>query len=535
MNNWKIALSLVSVTFSMFISLIAAEPIPANSPEFYFEFKIQERAELSKLTRIISIDHIRDSVVTAYANSKEFAAFEKLGYSYKILPHTGTLYQPRMSKSLKEAETLDTYTTYEDYIAMMNQFAADYPQICQVERIGYSVQGRELLAMKISDNVATNEAEPDLFYTSSMHGNEVVGWILMLHLIDTLLTSYGTDTRLTNLVNNAEIWINPLANPDGTFYLGNTSVYGARRYNYNGIDLNRNFPDPAEGDHPDGHTWQPETIAMTEFAQRHHFVLSANFHTGGELVNYPWDTWARLHPDNAWLLDISRNYALTAQANAQTGYFTDEGGYTNGYAWYRICGGRQDWMTYFAGCREVTIELSGTDMPAESALNNYWQYNREALIAYLENALYGIHGIVTDRMGRPLPARITLTGHDTEADNSAITNDPEAGDFCRLCAPGTYQVTITVEDFASQTLENITVTEDQQTVLNVQFGDFARGDVNGDGQIDVRDVVVILNFNRQKAAPDSIQTFTADWNADGSIDSQDVSDLMQYIASRNSK
>lgn len=64
----------------------------------------------------------------------------------------------------------------------------------------------------------------------------------MLRLIDTLLSSYGTDQRLTNLINNLEIWICPDTNPDGTYYGGNNSVSGARRYNYNGYDLNRNFP-----------------------------------------------------------------------------------------------------------------------------------------------------------------------------------------------------------------------------------------------------------------------------------------------------
>ncbi len=535
LNNWKIALGLTLFTFSMFLVLIATEPIPASSSEFYFEFKIRERADLAKLTRLISIDHVRDSLVTAYANYKEFTAFEELGYSYKILPHPGTLYRPRMSKSIQEAQTLDTYPTYANYIAMLNRFATDFPQICRVERIGYSVQGRELLAVKISDNVATNEAEPDLFYTSSMHGNEVVGWILMLHLIDTLLTSYGNDSRLTNLVDNSEIWINPLANPDGTFAGGDSTLTGSTRYNANGFDLNRNFPDPAEGDHPDGNAWQPETVAMMDFAQKHHFVLSANFHTGGELVNYPWDTWERRHPDDPWFEQIARNYALTAQANSPSGYFTDQGGYTNGYAWYRICGGRQDWMTYFAGCREVTIELSDADMPDESALKAYWQYNREALIAYLENALSGIHGIVTDRLGQPLTAKITLNDHDTETDNSAITNDPKTGDFCRLCSAGSYTVTVTVDSLGSQNFENVNVTDGQPTLLKIQFNDFARGDVNGDGQIDVRDVVMILNYHQRKITPSASQSLAADWNADGSVDSQDVSGLMQYIVNPSSK
>ena len=515
--------------------LFSAEPIPADSPEYYFRFKIADRAELAQLTRVISIDNVRDSIVTAYANHEEFSAYEELGYKYEILPHPGSLYKPRMSKSLKEAQNWNSYPTYETYVTLMHQFAENYPQICRIERIGYSVQGRELLAVKISDNVTVNEAEPDLFYTSTMHGNETVGWILMLHLIDTFLTNYGNDERLTNLVDNAEIWINPLANPDGTFYLSNSSIYGARRYNYNGVDLNRNFPDPAEGDHPDGKVWQPETIAMMEFAGKHHFVLSANFHTGAELVNYPWDTWQRHHPDDSWLLDISREYALTAQANSPSGYFTELGGYINGYQWYRICGGRMDWMTYFQGCRETTIELSGTFLPAENTLTDYWNYNKEALIGYLENVFSGINGIVTDRLDRPLTARITLVEHDTEIDRSAIGNDPDTGDFYRLCAPGNYTVTVTAGNLSAKTFENVTVTADQITQLNVRFDDFARGDVNGDSQIDVRDVVAILQFNRQRATPDSLQAIAADWNSDGAVDSKDVSDLMKYIVGADSK
>ncbi|MBK6966466.1 MAG: hypothetical protein IPH20_21865 [Bacteroidales bacterium] len=70
----------------------------------------------------------------------------------------------------------------------------------------------------------------------------------------------------------------------------------ARRYNINGVDLNRNYPDPEDGDHPDGYAWQPETVAFMNFAGQHDFVAAANFHGGVEVVNYPWDTWATGRP-----------------------------------------------------------------------------------------------------------------------------------------------------------------------------------------------------------------------------------------------
>ena len=108
-------------------------------------------------------------------------------------------------------------------------------------------------------------------------------------------------------MDTAEISICPLANPDGVYYGGNQTVDEAIRYNINGIDLNRNYPDSGYGPHPDGDTiWEPETAAMMGFMKQHNFSLSANFHSGASLVNYPWDTWIQPHPDSAWFNFISK-------------------------------------------------------------------------------------------------------------------------------------------------------------------------------------------------------------------------------------
>ena len=115
----------------------------------------------------------------------------------------------------------------------------------------------------------------------------VTGAVLMLRLIDSLLTTYGSDTRITNMVDEMEIWINPLANPDGTYNGGNHTVSGATRGNANGYDLNRNFPDPEDGPTPGG-TRQIETTHMMNIATAHNFVLSMNFHGGAECSFCLW-------------------------------------------------------------------------------------------------------------------------------------------------------------------------------------------------------------------------------------------------------
>jgi hypothetical protein len=351
---------------------------------------------------------------------------------------------------------------------MMNGFASTYPNLCQIINVGTTVNGRAILVAKISDNVASEEKEPEVLLTSTMHGDETTGWILMLRLIDTLLSQYGTNPRLTNIVNSMELYIGPNTNPDGTYYGGNNTVSSARRYNANGVDLNRNYPN-YDGSLNQG-AIQPETQALMDFANAHSFVFGVNYHGGAEVVNYPWDYTYTRHPDDAWFLSSSLVYASNAQANGPSGYFTgiSSNGVTNGADWYSIAGGRQDWMNYTRNGREVTIECSNTKMPAASTMPNYWNYNYEAMLSYLELALDGIHGTVVDAYGNPLSATISISGYDNTY--STVETDATHGDFYRYLQPGTYTLTVTTPGYDPQNVQ-VTVSANAMTPVTVVFGE----------------------------------------------------------------
>jgi hypothetical protein len=450
-----------------------------KSTEVYFTFQIFDRSEIEVLTRIISIDNVKGKEVFAYANKKEFSKFLDLGYKYIVLQHPGTLIKESelnmggSQKSPKNPGNTETvwnfYPTYDQYVSYMQGFATNHPEICRLDTIGYTVHGRLLLAVKLSDSVNVNRGKPEFFYTSSIHGDETTGYILMLHLIDSLLSSYGTVPRITNLLNNFQIYINPLANPDGTYAGGNNTVYGAQRANANGIDLNRNFADPAAGPHPDGNVWQPETKAFMHYDTIHHFVMSANFHGGSEVVNYPWDTWSRFHADDAWMQFTSREYVDTVHQHSVSGYMTDlNNGITNGYAWYTITGGRQDYTTYFHYGREVTIEISTIKTLPVSQLINYWNYNKRSFLNYIEECAYGINGQVTDTTtGAPLNAKIIIAGHDK--DNSFEYSNGTSGWYYRPIAQGDWVLTFTCSGYRPKTISGVSVTNHNTTLLNVQM------------------------------------------------------------------
>jgi hypothetical protein len=439
-----------------------------DNGEIYFKFKVFMKSELETLTRIISIANVDGFDVYAYANKKEFENFLKLGYEFEILPHSSEVSDNiQMAENIdKILATWDKYPTYEQYIAMMTDFANNNPSLCRLVDAGTTPGGRKILFAVISDNVTVREPEPRFMYTSTMHGNETAGYVFMLRLIDTLLSSYNANNAtFCNLINNMEIWINPLANPDGTYKGGNNTVTKAIRGNSNNVDLNRNFPDAIMGPNPDGNPTQPETQIFMNIASEYYFTMSANFHSGVEVVNYPWDhQLTPLTADNNWWVMVSRQYAdLAHKINKNYMKFMDNG-ITLGAAWYIIYGGRQDYMNYFKNGRECTVELNGGSyILAENKLNLYWKYNFSSLIAYMNQALFGLTGTVSDNKGPLQGVKISLA---TDKDNSEVYTD-ESGKYYRLLFGGKYNVTFSADGYKPLTVNNVTVKNNEAKVLNV--------------------------------------------------------------------
>jgi hypothetical protein len=381
-----------------------------------------------------------------------------------------------MAADLTEALTFTKYPTYAQYDSMMHHFADSYPEICRIDTFGTSIQGRLLLALKISDNPNTEEDEPAFLYTSTMHGDELVGYVLSLRLIDFLLSNYGSNPEIDRLIDELEIWINPLANPDATYYNNRDSTVAySQRFNINNIDLNRNFPEVPGGNPNDLSDVELENIHMIRFMQEHRFNLSANMHSGAEVVNYPWDYTYALHPDDDWYRFISREYADGVHAVEPNYMLGFDNGITNGAVWYIITGGRQDYTNYFLRGREVTLELSGVKKLPSEQLDAHWSYNQWSLLNYLSQARYGIHGKVTcRRTGVPAPAEIRVMDHDS--DNSWVRSDSVHGSFYRYLKEGVYDLVVSAEDFLSDTVRGVAVFDYQRTELQVALDSMGTGD-----------------------------------------------------------
>jgi hypothetical protein len=273
----------------------------------------------------------------------------------------------------KSSDQASGYPTFEKITKFLKSVAKNYPNIAKLESIGKSVDGKDLWVLKISDNVSVDEVEPEFKYISSMHGDEITGREMMQFLIKDIVEGYGKDKRITDLVNNTELYIMPSMNPDGS--------KRKQRGNANGYDLNRNFPN-WDDKISTTQTRQPETVAVMDFQALRQFSLSANFHGGSVCVNYPWDSTKVRHPFDSLLQDLSTKYSIENRPMYSSREFNN--GITNGADWYIVRGGMQDWSYVFHNDLQVTVELSDKKWPSYRKIPSFYKDNKESLLVYAE-------------------------------------------------------------------------------------------------------------------------------------------------------
>ena len=451
--------------------------------EYYFTFELNGNDNLQQITHTISVDRVDGNVVTAYANNKEFAEFQKMGYEITLQTPPSMMFKAEMwDGTNRAAYDWDQYPTYSAYETMMYQFATDHPDKCEIIELGTLPSNRKILLAHI--NNGSGAGKPKFLYTSTIHGDETTGWMLMLRMIDYILEN-PTLPECANVLENIDLYVGPNTNPDGTYHGGNNTVSGATRYNANGVDMNRNYADPHGSAHPDGEAYQQETQWFMQFAAENNFVMGANYHGGAEVMNYPWDNTYTLHADDAWYQLISREYANLCHA-VQSNYMTDENnGITNGAQWYTIGGGRQDYMNGYAQCRELTIECSSTKCPSGSQMPNFWNINKNSIFAFMNQVLNGIHGTVVDAESKaPIGgATVTLVDHDDQY--STVKTQLPGGDFHRPIKGGTYTVRITKNGYDPYETQ-VTVADNE--AINIEAQMVALEGIEADFTVDVTDI-----------------------------------------------
>jgi carboxypeptidase T len=299
------------------------------------------------------------------------------------------------------------YHSYTEVKAEVAAVAAAHPDIVSRFSIGKSYQGRDLWAVKISDNVTVDENEPEVMFDGTHHADEHMATEMTLHILHWLVDGYGHDQRITNIVNTREIWIVLLVNPDGAEYDISGGKFHFWRKNrqptpgtsYIGTDLNRNYGYHWGGGgrtstNPQAITYRgtgpfstPEDRAMRDFMAsrvvngRQQIRAAITFHEYGRLVMWPYGYTMTDTPldmtgqDHLALTIIGKHMAAT------NGYRPEQASDL-----YISSGTTRDYQYGVYRIFSYTFELSIKDYPDDSLIASETGRNKEAVLYLMERA-----------------------------------------------------------------------------------------------------------------------------------------------------
>ncbi len=299
------------------------------------------------------------------------------------------------------------YHTYAEMVADVAATVAAHPTIIQRRAIGTSYQGRTIWAVKISDNVAVDENEPEVLFDGLTHADEHMGLEMTLKIMHWLVDGYGTDARITNLVNTREVWIILAVNPDGAEY----DISGGRFHGWRknrqptpgttaiGTDLNRNFNYHWGGGgrtsaNPFDITYRgpfafsaPETRNVRDFLAsrvvngRQQVRAAITFHESGRLVMWPY---------GYTMLDVPAD--MTVDDHAALATIGNHMAATNGYHpeqasdLYVSSGTTRDFEYGMYRIFAFTVEMSVVAYPRDSLIASETGRNKEAVLYLIDRA-----------------------------------------------------------------------------------------------------------------------------------------------------
>ncbi|HVP36256.1 MAG TPA: M14 family zinc carboxypeptidase [Terriglobales bacterium] len=313
----------------------------------------------SEMKKVLNLDLDRaylkyGEYLDIISDSSEVEKLRASGYQVEvIIADLSSFYQKRMQKALD----MGGFHTYSETGAALDSIHSLYPGITTAKiNIGNSLEGRPIWALKISDNPSVKENEPQVLYTALIHAREPIGIEILLYFMHYLCQNYNSDSTVTYLVNNRELWFIPIINPDGYEWNRQTAPYGYGMWRKNrrpnaggsyGVDLNRNFgyqwgyDNVGSSPSPSSETFrgtagfsEPETQVIRAFVDSSNFVLAMNYHAFGNDFLYPWGYDVIYTPDQPVFK------AIADSVHALNGCLT-------GTSWevlYLTNGDSDDWM-----------------------------------------------------------------------------------------------------------------------------------------------------------------------------------------------
>lgn len=305
------------------------------------------------------------------------------------------------------------YHTYAEMEAVLDAAVTAHPTIVRKFSIGQSYEGRTIWAAKISDNVGTDESEPEVLYDGLHHAREHMSAEMTIFMLGLLTENYGDPSalgeRVTRIVNSREIWIVFMVNPDGGEYDIQGGTYQSWRKNRQptpgsteiGTDPNRNYDYRwgIAGSSGDPASWKyrgpaafstPEARNMADFIDsrvvdgRQQIRTGITFHTAGRLVMWPYGYTYTNVPADMSQVDHDALVAMGTRMASSNGYAPVQASDL-----YPTSGTSRDWAYGTHRIFSYTFEVtsgSSRGYPGDEQIAVETSMNQDAILYLAEQA-----------------------------------------------------------------------------------------------------------------------------------------------------
>lgn len=389
--------------------LFAASPFaPAGSPDGPGDvLGIPQRPGLLESLRKLDLDVLAawEGVLYVHADKAARARLDAAGIA--AWKPQGLFPAPLRGATEAMGGPNGAYHSYRELERELAGLAARFPGLARLSTLGWSLENRRIMALKISDHAALEEDEAGLLLVGCHHAREWISVEVPLLIAKRLLESYDSNPEIREIVDGSEIWIVPLLNPDGLEYSIGTYRYWRKNRRDNGdgsfgVDLNRNYglawglDEAGSSSNPDSGVFrgraafsEPETAALRDLVLRRGFDAVVSYHSFGQLILYPWAYTSQPAPSKPDLDDLGRHLAELMRAVGGRDYTVGQ----SGEDLYLSNGDAADWAHAETGGPAYTVELPPVDLVHGGFINAEADIDgifRENLPAVLELALRAV-------------------------------------------------------------------------------------------------------------------------------------------------
>jgi hypothetical protein len=371
---------------------------------------VEKTPEILKKLKVMNLDLVMERNNRIYINVslKDIVSLNNnnIPYIFETQSQTSVYNKGPLTQSSVNGD-FHTYLELEQDLFALEEA---YPHITKVYDIGDSIENRNIYAIKISDNVQSEEDEAEVIFTGCHHAREWISVEVPYLIAKHLAENYDSDPDIKALIDHCAVWIIPLVNPDGLEYSIHFYRYWRknRRDNgtgYYGVDPNRNYGYmwgyDNEGSSPDSYSntyrgsapfSEPETEAVRLLFEQHHFQALISYHSYGQIIIFPWGYTNIPAEQDALMREMADTMSELMEPVNGRKYETGSGS----DSLYLVNGSTTDWALGQYGIPSFTIELP----PVDQSLGAFFNGEEEIQPIFRENlpaALYLIDWCIQNR------------------------------------------------------------------------------------------------------------------------------------------